>query len=40
MARKGGKAVDPTKRTFATDRELASSAGRKGGEISRRPEGS
>jgi general stress protein YciG len=35
IARKGGASVDPSKRSFAKDRDLAASAGRKGGEASR-----
>jgi general stress protein YciG len=31
IASKGGRSVDPTLRSFSRDRELASSAGRKGG---------
>lgn len=31
IASSGGKAVDPSKRSFSTDRELAARAGRKGG---------
>lgn len=37
IARKGGAAVPAAKRTFAQDRDLAASAGRKGGESSKRP---
>lgn len=32
IARKGGASVDPSKRSFARDPSLASSAGRKGGQ--------
>ena len=32
IARKGGHAVPPEKRSFSTDRALASKAGRKGGQ--------
>lgn len=35
IARKGGGSVPPEKRSFAKDRDLAASAGRKGGEASR-----
>jgi general stress protein YciG len=35
ISRKGGKAVDPDKRSFAKDRNLAASAGRLGGQQSR-----
>lgn len=31
IASKGGKSVDPQKRSFAQNRDLASTAGRKGG---------
>ena len=34
IARKGGQSVPPESRSFSKDRELASSAGRKGGERS------
>lgn len=34
IARKGGKSVDPEDRSFFKDRELASEAGRKGGQES------
>lgn len=37
IARKGGAAMPAHKRAFAKDRELAASAGRKGGEVSRGP---
>lgn len=37
IARKGGAAVPPSKRTFSQDRDLAAAAGRKGGEASKRP---
>lgn len=40
LAAKGGKAVDPSKRGFARDKALASEAGRKGGQTSRRPKDS
>lgn len=32
IARKGGESVPPEKRSFSTDRALASKAGRKGGQ--------
>lgn len=32
IARKGGKSVPPEERSFSKDRELASEAGKKGGE--------
>ena len=35
IARKGGASVPGDKRSFAKDRDLASEAGRKGGEASR-----
>jgi general stress protein YciG len=35
IARKGGASVPSEKRSFTKDRDLASSAGRKGGEVSR-----
>lgn len=35
IARKGGASVPGEKRSFSKDRDLASSAGRKGGETSR-----
>lgn len=35
IARKGGASVDPAKRSFSKDRDLAANAGRKGGEASR-----
>ena len=35
IARKGGASVPGEKRSFAKDRDLAASAGRKGGESSR-----
>jgi general stress protein YciG len=35
IARKGGASVPGEKRSFAKDRELAATAGRKGGEASR-----
>ena len=35
IARKGGASVPSEKRSFARDRDLAASAGRKGGEASR-----
>ena len=35
IARKGGASVPSEKRSFAKDRDLAASAGRKGGEASR-----
>lgn len=35
IARKGGASVPGDKRSFATNRELAAAAGRKGGEKSR-----
>ena len=35
IARMGGASVPSEKRSFAKDRELASTAGRKGGEASR-----
>ena len=35
IARKGGASVPSEKRSFAKDRDLAASAGRKGGESSR-----
>ena len=34
IASKGGRSVPPEKRSFAQDRDLASSAGRKGGQTS------
>lgn len=34
IASKGGKSVPPEERSFSKDRELASEAGRKGGENS------
>ena len=34
IARKGGASVPPDKRSFAKDRDLAASAGRRGGEAS------
>lgn len=34
IARKGGASVNPASRSFSQDRELASAAGRKGGEAS------
>lgn len=37
IARKGGASVPAAKRSFAQDRDLASQAGRKGGETSRKP---
>lgn len=37
IARLGGIAVPPEKRTFALDTDLAREAGRKGGVLSRRP---
>lgn len=37
IARKGGAAVPSDKRSFAKDRDLAASAGSKGGAASRRP---
>lgn len=37
IARKGGASVDPTKRSFATQKGLAATAGAKGGAASRRP---
>lgn len=40
IARKGGAAVDPTKRSFSQDRDLAAAAGRKGGEASNGGKGS
>lgn len=39
IARKGGASVDPTKRSFAKSRELAQSAGRKGGSTPRNKSG-
>ncbi|HKT54501.1 MAG TPA: KGG domain-containing protein [Caulobacteraceae bacterium] len=36
LARKGGKAVPPSERGFAKDRELAAAAGREGGRKSKR----
>lgn len=36
IARKGGASVDPSKRSFARDPSLASSAGRKGGQAGKR----
>lgn len=36
IAKKGGSSVPAHKRSFARDKDLASSAGRKGGEASRR----
>lgn len=35
IARKGGASVAPENRTYAKNRELAASAGKKGGEVSR-----
>jgi general stress protein YciG len=35
IARKGGASVPSEKRSFAKDRDLAASAGRKGGEASK-----
>ena len=35
LARRGGKAVRPENRSFAKNRDLAASAGRKGGEAYR-----
>ena len=35
IAKKGGASVPADKRSFAKDRDLAASAGRKGGEASR-----
>ena len=35
VARKGGASVPSEKRSFAKDRDLAATAGRKGGETSR-----
>jgi general stress protein YciG len=35
IAAKGGGSVSPSNRSFARDKELAASAGRKGGEASR-----
>jgi len=35
IARKGGASVRPDNRSFSRDRDLASAAGRKGGEASR-----
>lgn len=37
IAAKGGKAVPASKRSFSTDRELASRAGKLGGSKSRQP---
>ena len=37
IARKGGASVPSEKRSFAKDRDLAATAGRKGGETSRGP---
>lgn len=37
IARKGGASVPGEKRSFAQDRELAATAGRKGGEAGRGP---
>lgn len=37
IASMGGKAVGPEKRSFSRDRELAITAGRKGGAASRAP---
>lgn len=37
IARLGGAGVPGYKRSFALDKDLAASAGRKGGETSRRP---
>jgi len=34
IARKGGKSVPPEERSFSKDRDLASEAGKKGGENS------
>jgi general stress protein YciG len=34
IARKGGAAVNPLNRSFSKDRDLATSAGRKGGQAS------
>jgi general stress protein YciG len=39
IASKGGKSVPSDKRTFATDRDLASRAGFNGGKASKRPSG-
>jgi hypothetical protein len=36
IARLGGAAIPPEKRSWSTDRALAAAAGRKGGAISRR----
>jgi uncharacterized protein len=36
IAAKGGAAVPASKRSFAKDQELARSAGRKGGQLSKR----
>ncbi len=36
IARKGGESVPSEKRSFSQDRELASQAGRKGGEASQK----
>lgn len=41
IARKGGASVSPEKRSFSKSRDLATSAGRKGGEasgVSRKPQ--
>lgn len=38
LARKGGASVRPENRSFARDRQLAASAGRKGGEAPTRKE--
>ncbi len=37
IARKGGAAVDPAKRSFSKNRDLAATAGKKGGESGRGP---
>lgn len=40
IASKGGRSVPAEKRSFSQDRELASAAGRKGGQASGGPRGS
>jgi uncharacterized protein len=37
VSRLGGISVSPEKRSFSQNRELASSAGRKGGSVTRKP---
>jgi len=39
LASKGGKSVDPANRAFSKNKELARSAGKLGGQVSKKPSG-